>query len=107
MNRHDGEYAALIHKLAHRYAATLEPLILTDEDMTPHENKIRHELRAAGIQPGKQLELALADVTLAMLRAPSATPRHRCRARLLPPFQVGDEVEPRPLWTRARSRAVG
>ena len=76
MNRHDGEYAALIHKLAHRYAATLEPLILTDEDMTPHENKIRQELRAAGIQPGKQLELALADVILAMLRAAGATPRH-------------------------------
>ena len=77
MNRHDGEYAALIHKLAQRYGErVVELLILTDEDMTPHENKVRQELRAAGIQPGKQLELALADVTLAMLRAVGATPRH-------------------------------
>lgn len=72
MNRHDGEYTALIHKLAHRYAATLKILIFTDEDTAPHENKIRQELRAAGIHPGKQLELALADVTLAMLRAAGA-----------------------------------
>src|SRR6516162_2426523 len=77
MNRHDGEYTALIHKLAQRYGGrVVELLILTDEDMTPHENKVRQELRAAGIQPGKQLELALADVTLAMLRAVGATPRH-------------------------------
>ena len=84
MNRHDGEYAALIHKLAHRYAATLEPLILTDEDMTPHENKIRQELRAAGIQPGSRRNFG------------HAAGGRRYTAPLMPsefpPFQVGDEV---------------
>ena len=76
MDRHDPEYAALIHKLAHRYGERFIELFHSDEDMDPDENKVRQELREAGIQPGKQLERALADVTMAMLRDARATPRH-------------------------------
>jgi hypothetical protein len=49
---------------------------ITEEDAASFENKIRQELRTAGIQPGKQLELAFGDVFLAMLRALDPRPRH-------------------------------
>jgi len=94
MKRCDREYTALIHKLAHCHTGTLLELMapiywrrgkIADEDLpshlneivqvlsaiftTPPMNEIRQELRAAGIQSGKQLELAFGDVFSAMLRA--------------------------------------
>jgi hypothetical protein len=75
MNKHDREYAALIQQLAHRYACQLDLVINTDEDMEPHVNKIRRDLAAAGILPGKDIEIALCHVRLAMLQAVVAPPQ--------------------------------
>jgi len=92
MKRHDREYAALIHTLAHRHTGTLLELLapiylgpdkITDEDLpsrlnelhqrldaifTTPPNEILQELRAAGIQSDKQLKVAVAEVFLTVMR---------------------------------------
>jgi hypothetical protein len=73
MKRHDDEYTALIHELAHRYAVVLDLVMTTDEDLTSYEDKMRADLRAAGLV-GKEVELALCDMHLVMLQA--LKPRH-------------------------------